>query len=85
MLRTVEYPLPRIEDIFSSLAGGETFSKIDLSQAYLQMEVEKSSRKLVTINTHKRLYQYDRLVFGVTSAPAIWQRAMEQVLQDIPS
>ena len=84
VLRTVQYPLPRIEDIFSSLAGGEKFSKIDLSQAYLQMEVEESSRKLLTINTHKGLYQYNRLVFGVASAPAIWQRAMEQVLQDIP-
>ncbi|XP_062865163.1 uncharacterized protein K02A2.6-like [Trichomycterus rosablanca] len=84
VLRTVQYPLPRIEDIFSSLAGGEKFSKIDLSQAYLQIEVEESSRKFLTINTHKGLYQYNRLVFGVASAPAIWQRAMDQVLQDIP-
>ena len=57
VLRTVQYPLPRIEDIFSSLAGGEKFSKIDLSQAYLQMEVEESSRKLLTINTHMGLDQ----------------------------
>ncbi|XP_014834021.1 PREDICTED: uncharacterized protein K02A2.6-like [Poecilia mexicana] len=84
VLRTVQYPLPRIEDIFSSLAGGKKFSKIDLSQAYLQMEVEESSKKFLTINTHKGLYQYNRLVFGVASAPAIWQRAMDQVLQDIP-
>lgn len=80
VLRTVQYPLPRIEDIFSSLAGGEKFSKIDLSQAYLQMEVEESSKKFLTINTHKGLYQYNRLVFGVASAPALWQRAMDQVL-----
>ncbi|XP_049332430.1 uncharacterized protein K02A2.6-like [Astyanax mexicanus] len=84
VLRTVQYPLPRIEDIFSSLAGGEKFSKIDLSQAYLQMEVEESSKKFLIINTHKGLYRYNRLVFGVASAPAIWQRAMDQVLQDIP-
>lgn len=57
-------PLPRIEDIFSFLAGGEKFSKIDLSQAYLQMEVKESRRKFLTINTHKGLYQYNRLVFG---------------------
>ncbi|XP_035997531.1 NACHT, LRR and PYD domains-containing protein 3-like [Fundulus heteroclitus] len=78
VLRTVQYPLPRIEDIFSSLAGGEKFSKIDLSQAYLQMEVEESSKRFLAINTHKGLYQYNRLVFGVASAPAIWQRAMDQ-------
>ncbi|XP_051785433.1 uncharacterized protein K02A2.6-like [Erpetoichthys calabaricus] len=79
-----QYPLPRIEDIFASLAGGEYFSKIDLSQAYLQMELEESSKKYLTINTHKGLFRYNRLVFGVSSAPAMWQRAMDQVLQGIP-
>lgn len=85
VLHTVQYPLPRIEDIFASLAGGQKFSKIDLAQAYLQMEVEESSRKFLTINTQKGLFQYNRLVFGVASAPAMWQRAMDQVLQNIPS
>ena len=42
-------------------------------------------RKFPSINTHKGLYQYKRLVFGIASAPAIWQRTMEQVLKDIPS
>lgn len=84
VLHTVQYPLPRIDDIFASLAGGEKFSKIDLAQAYLQMEVEESDKKFLTINTHKGLFQYNRLVFCVASAPAIWQRAMEQVLQGIP-
>ena len=84
VLHADQYPLPRIDDIFASLAGGERFSKIDLAQAYLQMEVEESSRKYLTINTTKGLYQYNRLVFGISSAPAIWQRAMDQVLQGIP-
>ena len=34
--------------------------------------------------THKGLYWYNRLPFGVFSAPAIWQQAMEQVLQGVP-
>ena len=48
------------------------------------MEVDESCRELLTINTHKGLYQYNRLQFGVASVPAVWQRAMEQVLQGIP-
>ena len=44
VLHADQYPLPRIDDIFASLAGGERFSKIDLAQAYLQMEMEESSR-----------------------------------------
>ncbi|XP_032888189.1 uncharacterized protein K02A2.6-like [Amblyraja radiata] len=84
VLKVVQYPLPKIDEIFASLAGGQHFSKIDLAQAYLQMEVEEDSRHYLTINTHKGLYRYNRLVFGVASAPAMWQRAMEQVLQGIP-
>ncbi|XP_012826093.1 uncharacterized protein K02A2.6-like [Xenopus tropicalis] len=38
------YPLPRIEDLFASLAGGKRFSKLDLSQAYLQIPVHENSR-----------------------------------------
>ena len=50
-IETEQYPLPRIDDIFASLAGGETFTKIDLRQAYHQMEVEQESRNCLTINT----------------------------------
>ena len=84
VLLAEQYPLPRIEDIFANLAGGKHFSKLDLRQAYHQMEVTEESKKYLTINTHKGLFQYNRLVFGVTSSPAIWQRAIDQVLQGIP-
>ncbi|XP_041376685.1 uncharacterized protein K02A2.6-like [Gigantopelta aegis] len=49
VLEVDQYPLPRIEDIFASLAGGQRFSKIDLRQAYLQMEVDEKSRDLLTL------------------------------------
>ena len=84
VLLAEQYPLPCIEDIFANLAGGKHFSKLDLRQAYYQMEVTEESKKYLTINTHKGLFQYNRLVFGVTSSPAIWQRAIDQVLQGIP-
>ncbi|GFV49730.1 transposon Tf2-9 polyprotein [Trichonephila clavipes] len=52
-LKIEQYPLPRIEDIFAELSGGEFFTKIDLSEAYLQMLVDEQDRHLLTINTHK--------------------------------
>ncbi|KAK3091048.1 hypothetical protein FSP39_016771 [Pinctada imbricata] len=60
-LQVDQYPLPRIEDIFANLAGGEKFSKIDLRQAYLHMNLEEISKPLLTINTHKGLYRYNRM------------------------
>ena len=75
--KTESYLLPRIENLFASLAGGEVFSKLDLSHAYLQLLVAEEFQPLLIVNTHKGLYQYLRLPFGVSSAPAIFQRTME--------
>ena len=83
-LNVEQYPLPRIDDVFASLAGGKRFSKIDLKQAYLQMEMDDESSALLTLNTHKGLFKLNRLAFGVASAPALWQRSMDQILQGIP-
>ena len=74
------YPIPRIEDLFATLGGGTTFTKLDMSQAYQQIELEDSSRQCTVINTHKGLFQYNRLPFGISSAPAIFQRVMESLL-----
>ena len=78
------HPIPRVEDLFASLAKGKTFSTIDLKQAYLQMKVEAQSQKYLVINTHRGLFRYTRLPYGVNAAPGIFQRAMEQMLRDIP-
>eukprot|EP00731_Ephydatia_muelleri_P015649 Em0009g73a len=77
------YPLPRIDDVLASLGKGKIFSKLDLANAYLQLALEDESKKYVTITTHKGLYRYNRLPFGVASVPAIFQRTMENLLRDI--
>ena len=79
------YPLPRVDDIFALLSGGKTFSKLDLANAYQQIPLEQQSKQLVTINTHKGLYCYNRLPFGISAAPSIFKRTMENVLQGIPN
>ena len=84
VLKIDHYPLLKIDDVFANLSGGQLFTKIDLRQAYLHMEVDDASKGYLTITTHKGLFRYNRLVFGIASAPAIWQRTMEQILQDIP-
>ena len=57
------------------------FSKLDLQHAYLQLVLEDSSKQYIVINTHRGLFQYNRLPFGVSSAPGIFQRAMDDLLQ----
>ena len=76
-----QYPLPRMEDIFAKLAGGQKCSTIDLKSAYHQMEMVEEDRELLTLPTHKALFQYNRLPFGAASALAIWQRVIDQVFR----
>ena len=83
-LEVDQYPLPKPKELFATILGGERFTKLDLSQAYQQMVLNDDSKDLVTINTHCRLYRYTRLPFGIASAPALFQRTMDIILQGIP-
>ena len=83
-LEVDHHPLPTPEDLFATTAGAKYFSKLDLSHAYQEVKLAEVARKLVTISTHRGLYQYKRLPFGVASVPALFQRLMEGVLQGIP-
>lgn len=85
VLTAEQYPLPLINDLFSGLAGGQKFSKIDLCQAYLQMHVDPESQELLTIVTYKGLCRHWRLPFGITSAPALFQTAVDQILSGLPT
>lgn len=74
-----QYPLPLPEDIYAKLNGSKYFSHIDLSDAFLQIEIDDESKELSIINTHIGLFQYNRLSFGVKTAPTIFQQMMDQL------
>lgn len=78
-----DYPLPTVDELFANMAGGEKFTKIDVQQAYLHLELHPNDREYLTLNTSLGLLQPTRLMYGVASAPAIWQKTMEVMLQGI--
>lgn len=80
-LEVDQFPIAKPQNLFAKLAGRKKFTKLDLSQAYQQVEFEESPKQYLTINTHKRLYQVNRLPCGVASAPAIFHKLMDEVLQ----
>ncbi|XP_045777658.1 uncharacterized protein K02A2.6-like [Maniola jurtina] len=79
-----KYPLPKIEDLFVNLNKGEKYSRVDLAHAYQQLMLTEDAKKLVCINTHLGLFQYNRLPFGVKVAPNIFQHIMDQLLAGRP-
>ena len=70
-------------ELFASLARGKSFTKLNLQHAYQQLTLEESSKPLTTINTHRGLFHYNRLPFGVSSTPGIFQRTMDSLLQGL--
>ncbi len=83
-LKVDQYPLPKPNELFASLAGGKRFAKLGLTQAYQQMPLQLELQKLVVINTHQGLYRYTRLPFGIAPASAIFQRTTDTILQGLP-
>ena len=83
MLKSDVHPFPLPEELFHKLNQGCKFSNIDLADAYLQVELDEKSKDLVVINMHQGLYRYKRLPFGLSSAPAVFQKIVE-VIQGIP-
>ena len=78
------FPLPNIDETLEQINGASVFSKLDLAQAFRQVELESDSRFITTFATNNGLYRYERLFFGVNSAPETYQRIIQQVIQDIP-
>nr|XP_039263176.1 uncharacterized protein K02A2.6-like [Styela clava] len=81
--RLEQYPLPKVDELLTKFASGEKFSVIDLKEAYLQIPLAEESQKYTVVNTHKGLFTTNRLVYGISSAPAIFQRYLETLLGDM--
>uniref|UniRef100_A0A5S6QCU6 Reverse transcriptase domain-containing protein n=1 Tax=Trichuris muris TaxID=70415 RepID=A0A5S6QCU6_TRIMR len=78
------FPITRLEELLVKLQHGQHFSRIDLADAYLQIELDEASKALMVVNTPFGLFQYQRLPFGVASAPAIFQQFMAQLISGVP-
>ena len=74
------YPLPLIDEIIAKIGHGKIFTVLDLKNAFLQLKVNEKSKELLTINTHKGLFRYNRLPFGIGVAPTLFQEQLDKIL-----
>jgi len=79
------YPLPRIDESLDALAGSKYFSTLDLLSGYWQVPLSPDTQEKAAFITRARdeLWKWKVLPFGLTSAPATFQRLMEQVLSGL--
>ena len=74
--------LPSVETTLAQLGGAKYFTKLDANSGFWQIEMEPESSKLTTFITTFGRYKFNRLPFGITSAPEHFQRRMNEILAD---
>jgi hypothetical protein len=79
-----QHPISSIDELLTNLNNGEQFTKLDLSDIYLQIELDENSKQLTVIDTPLGLFRYNRMSFGIANAPAIFQRLIDQIIAGIP-
>lgn len=71
------HPIPNIADILDSLGEATYFSTLDLRSGYWQISVDPGDRSKTAFVTSSGLFEFNRMSFGLKTAPATFQRAME--------
>ena len=74
------YEMPKVETTLGSIAEGTVYSKLDANSGFHQIELDPASVKLTTFITPFGRFAFNRLPYGITSAPEHFQKRMNQIL-----
>ena len=75
-----EFPIPRQSEILSSLSGAQVLSSLDTLSGFTQLELDPDDVEKTAFRTHRGLFQFRRMPFGLRNGPSIFQRVMQGIL-----
>ena len=78
------YPIPQVDETLAQLAGATFFSKLYPNSGFWQIPLSAESHLLTTFITPYGRYCFNKLPFGITSAPELFQRRMSRILEGLP-
>ena len=74
------HPIPRVDEILAQMAGAIYFTKLDANSGFWQIPLSSESRLLTTFLTPYGRYCFNKLPFGISSAPELFQKRMNSLL-----
>ena len=77
------HPMASVDDSLAQLSGSRYFTKLDANSGFWQIPLDESSKLLTTFITPFGRYAFNRLPFGISSAPEIYQRMMSDILKGV--
>ncbi len=75
-----EFPIPRQTDILATLAGSQVLSSLDALLGFTQLQLHEDDMEKTAFCSHRGLYQFRRMPFGLRNSPSIFQRVMQGIL-----
>ena len=78
------YPIPDVNDILTRLENSKFYSILDSTSAFHQIAVHPDSQKLLTFAAPSGRYCWQRLPYGIKSAPEVYQKMLSELLQNVP-
>ena len=77
------HPMPSVNESLAKLGNSKIFSKLDANSGYWQIPLDEESQPLTTFATPFGRYCFNRLLFGISSTPEIFQQALSRFLEDL--
>ena len=77
------YPLPRVDDLLDQLGSSRFFTTLDLANGYWQIRVDADSQEKTAFIVPQGLFEFRVMPFGLSNAPAVFQRLMQRVLMGL--
>ncbi|GBN40363.1 Uncharacterized protein K02A2.6, partial [Araneus ventricosus] len=83
VIKREHYQIPSADDIISRLEGKKIFSVVDLKDGFWHVPLDEVSSEICTFNTPFGRYKFNKMPFGIASAPEIFQKRNQKLFGDI--
>ena len=77
------YPMPRADELIDRIGKAKYITTLDLSKGYWQVPMKEEDKVKTAFTTPSGLFQFTVMPFGLSGAPATFQRMMDRLIRGL--